>query len=721
VRDVDTYRFKMDVELRAGGAVVLVDRTSSCARLLADSPDMARRAADAVQAKFAQWEETHATLAVHEYMLASLVGKNGTAILGLQKELQVGIQLNRTSVPMQLEIEAPDKTTLDAAMASLAETVKKLRRGHWSIAVDPELIGLLIGKQGANIIKLRTETGASVEVDRRTGTIEVNGDEDKVAKARAHVEAFVEEHKETACSAQVRVPAAAFPLVIGTKGAMAMEISDTSGAKFDLDRVHEVAMLKGTKEACQKAVEMIQALLERAGFPTSNKPVPAKAGAEEGNEEGSAPVVAHEGNGLLVNGQSGPGGGGGGGTAARAGPRVLPGATPAMVAKMQEQAMSKSAARRKRRKEQLQQEEQQDEDEEEQEEERADDADGGDDDDDDGAGVDGDGDDDVDDEDESAHFAQAEPFARSLPLPHHGLAGGGGGGVRTEHSLENGVAPLHHTTASPVGVIGRSTFSSPGTAAATAATAAATAVGVSPKPFDLPAVSPTARDYLDAQTGSDDHFRAPAYEAPAALAAALHGTTAFNQPPLGLGGFPPPPGLGPAGLIGIAPLPLGYAAAPPRSPAPVSTLGGAPISPVASGILSGLVGGLGGLAPPLTAAGHPAAALQPRTPAAQPPQLQQNSTTEQLLSMILGAAPLPLPATAKSSSTSSSSLPLPATTNQPAASVGATARAPAGAATTHTNGNQPQQRPPPARQTQTTTTNSTNRHFLSKSGFAVRL
>lgn len=140
-------------------------------------------------------------------MLASLVGKNGTAILGLQKELKVGIQLNRNSIPMQLEIEAPDKDTLDAAVASLAETIKALRRGHWSSTVDPELIGLLIGKQGAKINKLRADTGAAVELDRRTGAIEVNGDEDKVAKARAYIEAFIEEHKDTACSAQVRMPA----------------------------------------------------------------------------------------------------------------------------------------------------------------------------------------------------------------------------------------------------------------------------------------------------------------------------------------------------------------------------------------------------------------------------------------------------------------------------------------------------------------------------------
>ena len=60
---------------------------------------------------------------------------------------------------MQLEIDATDKVTLDVAMRSLIDKVKKMRRGHWHSTVGPELIGLLVGKQGAKINKLRSDTG----------------------------------------------------------------------------------------------------------------------------------------------------------------------------------------------------------------------------------------------------------------------------------------------------------------------------------------------------------------------------------------------------------------------------------------------------------------------------------------------------------------------------------------------------------------------------------
>ena len=156
---MDSLRYRLDLEHHTGGAMLAVERGRSCARLASATTEVTQRAVQAIQDKLAVWGEKHATIPVEEYMLASLVGKNGTAILGLQKELKVGIQLNRHSAPMQLEIDATDKVTLDVAMRSLTDKVKKMRRGHWHSTVGPELIGLLVGKQGAKINKLRSDTG----------------------------------------------------------------------------------------------------------------------------------------------------------------------------------------------------------------------------------------------------------------------------------------------------------------------------------------------------------------------------------------------------------------------------------------------------------------------------------------------------------------------------------------------------------------------------------
>ena len=162
LREMDSMRYKLDLEHHTGGAILALERECSCAHLASATIEVTQRAVQAVQDKLVVWGEKHATIPVEEYMLPTLVGKNGTAILGLQKELKVGIQLNRHSAPMQLEIDASDKDTLDAAMCSLIDKVKKLRRGHWRSTVSLDLIGLLIGKQGATITRIRNETGKSI-------------------------------------------------------------------------------------------------------------------------------------------------------------------------------------------------------------------------------------------------------------------------------------------------------------------------------------------------------------------------------------------------------------------------------------------------------------------------------------------------------------------------------------------------------------------------------
>jgi KH domain len=67
----------------------------------------------------------------------------------------------------------------------------------------------------------------------------------------------------------MKVPARAMPLIIGAKGVKASEITELSGARFDLDRVKEIAILKGSPEACQKLKELIEEILAEEGLSAS--------------------------------------------------------------------------------------------------------------------------------------------------------------------------------------------------------------------------------------------------------------------------------------------------------------------------------------------------------------------------------------------------------------------------------------------------------------------
>ena len=124
------------------------------------------------------------------------------------------------------------------------------------------------------------------------------------------------------------VPVRAIPTIIGSKGSKAKEITELSGARFDVDRVKETITLKGNQECCLKLKELIEEILEKEGFNYS----------EEVVVETVPTMKASSGTGVIT----------------------LVGASSAENAQAQLQAqiraselnMSKSAIRRKRRKEQ---------------------------------------------------------------------------------------------------------------------------------------------------------------------------------------------------------------------------------------------------------------------------------------------------------------------------------------------------------------------------------
>jgi hypothetical protein len=60
-----------------------------------------------------------------------------------------------------------------AAKVTLAEKIEKLRKQHWELAIDAELVGIVIGKQGVVINKIRQDSGAHIEIDPTTKILKV--------------------------------------------------------------------------------------------------------------------------------------------------------------------------------------------------------------------------------------------------------------------------------------------------------------------------------------------------------------------------------------------------------------------------------------------------------------------------------------------------------------------------------------------------------------------
>jgi polyribonucleotide nucleotidyltransferase len=170
LREVGASRTLLEITDIAGNVFLSVDRPLSCIRIRGDAAAVATAVA-MIRDRLSLWQGRHAHVDIEEYMLPTIVGKNGVAIMALQKECGVSIHINRDL--MRLEIQGSDQETVRSAVAKVAEIAMRLRTGFWETKLELDLVGLVIGKQGANVKKLRSETGATIDIDPRTCIIKV--------------------------------------------------------------------------------------------------------------------------------------------------------------------------------------------------------------------------------------------------------------------------------------------------------------------------------------------------------------------------------------------------------------------------------------------------------------------------------------------------------------------------------------------------------------------
>ena len=129
----------------------------ACVRIMGEDQAIAD-AAKVVESKLAKWCEHHASVPVEEYMLPTIIGKNGASILALQKELHIKIHLNRSAMLLELETTSSTKPdVLQEALKVVAERVSTLKQHSWTTEISPSTIGLFVGKSGEEELLTRSD------------------------------------------------------------------------------------------------------------------------------------------------------------------------------------------------------------------------------------------------------------------------------------------------------------------------------------------------------------------------------------------------------------------------------------------------------------------------------------------------------------------------------------------------------------------------------------
>ena len=215
--------------------------------------------------------------------------------------------------------EARGIASVQAAKAWLLQEIVIIKKEHTQviITVPQEILPYFIGKKGANLAKLRDESKATLDImnneggreggrdnhrgdhrgDHREGGreggrgggwrtfpnpsssgasglpamspapagmvyVRIKGGEEALVKAQELVNAFVSEWQLQNVQKEVKVLAEQIRLIVGGKGATIRGITEESGAKLDVDRERSVVVVRGKLESVEKAVALVQAIIE---------------------------------------------------------------------------------------------------------------------------------------------------------------------------------------------------------------------------------------------------------------------------------------------------------------------------------------------------------------------------------------------------------------------------------------------------------------------------
>ena len=161
-------------------------------------------------------------------------------------------------------LEGPTQIEAQNGEAAMRAIIERLEKENWKISLKGDTVGALIGKGGNRVKELREKTKAMINIDMRTGVVEVSGNEDQVNDAKSRILEFVAIKERESHVTYVPITSDCIPRIIGTKGATIRELqTSTQAVSIDIDRAENVVMVKGSPESGQQAKDQIIALLKK--------------------------------------------------------------------------------------------------------------------------------------------------------------------------------------------------------------------------------------------------------------------------------------------------------------------------------------------------------------------------------------------------------------------------------------------------------------------------
>lgn len=209
---------------------------------------------------------------LHKY----IIGRKGANI----KELTANwpkVHIEFTEKEDKIKINGPPEE-VEKAQEKIESIVKELKSTmvFIEIHVDPKFYKHIIGKNGANVNRIKDETGVQINIDE-SGFVRIEGNKDGVRRAKQELEDMVKK-LENEKEKDVIIEQRHYKNIIGTKGESIKEIRD----KFNQVQINfpgpgdkrDVVKIRGPKEDVDKCAKHLQKVVKELNESSYQVEVP---------------------------------------------------------------------------------------------------------------------------------------------------------------------------------------------------------------------------------------------------------------------------------------------------------------------------------------------------------------------------------------------------------------------------------------------------------------
>ena len=273
------FEVESDFKNQVVGGQISFDFRMSCIRVFASTSISHTLGVEYIRNAIAEFKKRVVTIEVNEDIFGVIAAKKSVYFGPIETKHKCKLATevvaretsdSSTTKQYMIVIEGKTEKMALAGEASLRGTIDRLEKENWMINLKGDIVGALIGKGGKNVKALREETKANINIDMKTGNIEVSGKEESVQEAKARILQFVADKERDSHVTYVPITPDCIPRVIGTKGANIRELRVVSkAASIDIDRDDNVIVVKGSVESGLKAKEEIIALLMKDNIDIS--------------------------------------------------------------------------------------------------------------------------------------------------------------------------------------------------------------------------------------------------------------------------------------------------------------------------------------------------------------------------------------------------------------------------------------------------------------------